>query len=102
MQFDDVYHKLLEDLDTSYSQLYKYPKFTAQAVSQGPVRYGPAPSGFKGDKDGIDPSKIDGGLYYQKNSLSRAQKEEIEQHGKNKDLKQDLLRQFKNLKKRKK
>lgn len=102
MRFDEVYIQLLEDLDTSYSQLYKYPKFTASATTQGPVRYGPAPAGFKGDKDGIEASKIDGRLFPQKNNLSKKEKAKIKDSEKNSDLKNYLIDRLKELKSRKK
>jgi hypothetical protein len=89
---------ILEELDTSFSQLYKYPQYTASATQQGPVRYGSAPSGFKGDKDGIDPSKLDGRLFPQKNTLSKSQIKKIEKENKTKSLKKRLIKSMEKIK----
>ena len=90
MLFDDTYKMILEELDTSFCQLFKYRGATASATQQGPVRYGKTPDGFKGDKDGLNTSTIDSRIFPQTKNLTRKKLKEIKN-------KKESLRKQRNL-----
>lgn len=98
MLFDDTYKKLLEDLDTSFSQLYKYVNSTASATQQGPTRYGNIPDGFKGGKDGMNPSLVDGRIFPQKKNLTRKEIKKRNKHKKDEMTKKVLLKNLRDKK----
>jgi hypothetical protein len=78
MLFDDTYKMILEELDTSFCQLFKYRGATASPTQQGPVRFGAAPDGFKGSKDGMNTSTLPSELFPQTKNLSRKELKKIE------------------------
>lgn len=90
MLFDDTCKLILEDLDSSFSQLFKYRGATASATQQGPTRFGKTPDGFKGSKDGVDPSLVDSRIFPQTENLTRKQLKEIKN-------KKETLRKQRNL-----
>ena len=99
MLFDDTYKMILEELDSSFSQLFKYRGCTASATQQGPVRYGTNPEGFKGGKDGITSYKVDGKIFPQTENMTRKELKQLKQ--KSESLKQQRLlnKKIKELKK---
>jgi len=73
MLFDDTYKMFLEELTTSFSQLYKYPDYTANVSNQGPSRKGDMPDGFKGDKFGTSEVTVGSEMFPQAKNKTRKQ-----------------------------
>lgn len=71
MLFDDTYKMFLEELNISFSQLYKYPSYTANVSHQGPSRKGDMPDGFKGDKFGSSTITIGAEIFPQVKNKTR-------------------------------
>jgi hypothetical protein len=99
MSFDDTYKMFLEELNISFSQLYKYPDYTANVSNQGPSRKGNMPDGFKGDKFGT--SEITFGAEVFPQSKNKTRKEIRKDKLKNSNIKKEkaLINDLKKLKK---
>lgn len=99
MLFDDTYKMFLEELNISFSQLYKYPDYTANVSHQGPSRNGSTPAGFKGDKFGTSEVTIGSEMFPQVKNKTR--KEIKKEKLKNSNVKKEkaLIDNLKKLKK---
>ena len=99
MLFDDTYKMFLEELNITFSQLYKYPDYTANVSSQGPSRKGNMPDGFKGDKFGTSEVTFGSEVFPQIKNKTR--KEIKKEKLKNSNVKKEktLLKNLKKLKK---
>jgi hypothetical protein len=100
MLFDDTYKMYFEELNTSFSQLYKYPDYTANVSHQGPSRKGDMPDGFKGDKFGTSTAVIDGDLFPQTRNKTNKEIQKDKLKPVYAKRKKELIRNLKNLKKR--
>lgn len=98
MLFDDTYKMYLEELNISFSQLYKYPNYTANVSHQGPSRKGHMPDGFKGDKFGTSSAILDGDLFPQVKNKTNKEIKQDELKPVHKKQKNNLINKFKNLK----
>ena len=65
MLFDDIYKVYMEELDISYSQLFKYPAYRARVSDQGPSQKGNTMDGFRGDTNSSGSTDIDANLFPQ-------------------------------------
>lgn len=99
MLFDDTYKMFLEELNISFSQLYKYPDYTANVSHQGPNRKGDMPDGFKGDKFGTSTITIGAEEFPQVKNKTRKEIKKEKLKNVNAKKEKALLDKLKKLKK---
>lgn len=100
MLFDDTYKMYLEELDISFSQLYKFPDYTANVSSQGPNRKGDMPDGFKGDKFGTSTVNIEAEVFPQVKNKTRKEIKKLKSAKVNLKREKNLIRDMQNKKKK--
>jgi hypothetical protein len=99
MSFDDTYKMFLEELTISFSQLYKYPDYTANVSNQGPSRKGNMPDGFKGDKFGTTSTTIEPDAFPQVKNKTRKEIKKATKKNSNIKKEKALLRNLNRIKK---
>jgi len=99
MLFDDTYKMFLEELDISFSQLYKFSDYTANVSNQGPSRKGNMPDGFKGDKFGTTSTTIEADAFPQVKNKTRKEIKKDRERNSNIKKEKALLRNLNRIKK---